>query len=207
MSGWGPHRLPAAPPPQAGPPPPPALPRPGRAWGGRIGHLEFGPGVRAAAPAAAAAAAACWSPLVSNSLHGYSLYGGGGGGGSRSSSRSRRPPASLARLPACPPAAMGRGVVTGNGYQAPRPTPQRPAHARLQRARGGRGVRSSGTPLAVHGACQEGRSLERMRASLDQLPRRGAGLGRRRARLGGLASGKRAWPPGGWRCSGKAKFR
>lgn len=48
--------------------------------------LEFGPGVRATAPAAAAAAAACWSPLVSNSLHGYSLYGGGGSGGGGSAS-------------------------------------------------------------------------------------------------------------------------
>lgn len=78
----------------------PRTSRPGRARGGRIGHLEFRPGVRATAPAAAVAAAACWSPLVSNSLHGYSLYGGGGGGGCRSSSRSRRPPASR-RLPAC----------------------------------------------------------------------------------------------------------
>lgn len=85
----------------------PAAPRtlwPGRARGGRIGHLEFGPGVRATAPAAAVAAAACWSPLVSNSLHGYSLYGGGGGGGGRSSSGSQRPPACLPasrRLPSC----------------------------------------------------------------------------------------------------------
>lgn len=107
--------------PSAGVPAAPRTPRPGRAPGGRIGHLEFGPGVRAAAPAAAAAAAAaaaCWSPLVSNSLHGYSLYGGGGGGGGRSSSRSGRPPRAASL-----PAATGRGVVTGNGYQAPRPTP------------------------------------------------------------------------------------
>ena len=44
------------------------------------------------------------------------------------------PPAPGARPPlaACPPAATGRGVVIGNGYQAPRPTP---STARFQRAR------------------------------------------------------------------------
>lgn len=117
--------------------------------------------------------------MVSNSLHGYSLYGGGGGGGGRSSSRSRRPPASRARPPAGPPAATGRGVVTGNGYQAPRPAPQRPAHARLLRARGGPGVSPRGTPLAARSAHQRGRS------------RRGRGLANRREGGRGLAGGAR----------------
>lgn len=123
---WRGARL--APIPCPGPPPPPALPVPASP-SGRIGHLEFGPGVRAAAPAAAAAA--CWSPLVSNSLHGYSLYGGGGGGGGSSSS-SRRPPR------AARPPRLGGALLPATVTRLHAPPLQRPAHARLQRAREGR---------------------------------------------------------------------
>jgi hypothetical protein len=111
-------------PPSSGVPPPSATaPCPGP-------HRS--PGVRQGVPVAApaASAAACRSALVSNSLHGYSLYGGGGGGAGRSSSGSRRPPARPQRPPAAgarPPqpraALTGRGVAPGNGYQAARPAP------------------------------------------------------------------------------------
>lgn len=84
LGRWVPPRPPPRPPPAESPPA--AAPRQGphRSPGVRRG-------VRVAAPAAAAAA--CRSALASNSLHGYSLYGGGGGGAGRSSSGSRRPPA------------------------------------------------------------------------------------------------------------------
>lgn len=55
--------------PSAGVPAAPRTPRPGRAPGGRIGHLEFGPGVRAAAPAAAAAAAAAAASWAAGAAH------------------------------------------------------------------------------------------------------------------------------------------
>lgn len=123
LQSWG--AGPAAPapatPPAGSPPAATPCPGPHRSPGVRRG-------VRVAAPAAAAAA--CRSALVSNSLHGYSLYGGGGGGAGRSSSGSRRPPARLQRPPAPsarPPrsraALAGRGVAPGNGYQAARPAP------------------------------------------------------------------------------------
>lgn len=111
------------------------------------------PGVRVAAPAAAAAA--CRSALVSNSLHGYSLYGGGGGGAGRSSSGSRRslarPPARSAR-PHLAPARLSLQQPSRGGALRPAtvtrlhaPPPQRPAHARLQRPRRGRAL----SPLAL----------------------------------------------------------
>lgn len=122
------------------------------------------------------AAAACWSPLVSNSLHGYSLYGGGGGGGGRSSSGSRRPPACLPRA-ACPPAATGRGVVIGNGYQAPRPTPSTARPRPPPTGAMGAGRKTLRLPTG----CVQCLSAGVKRARLDQPPRRGAGLGGRRA--------------------------
>lgn len=184
---WGGARL--APIPCPGPPPPPALPVPASP-GGRIGHLEFGPGVRAAAPAAAAAAA-CWSPLVSNSLHGYSLYGGGGGGGGSSSS-SRRPPR------AARPPRLGGALLPATVTRLHAPPLQRPAHARLQRAREGRakGLAASHWLDAVpvrKGVPRE----EEEGPGLSPRGRAGLGGAWREARgLAGLKSGWRAGDAG-----------
>lgn len=151
MSGGG---CAASPPSPVRSPATPALPA-----GQGPGRSHRSPGVLAgssgsgspgAAAAAAAAAAACWSPLVSNSLHGYSLYGGGGGGSGCCSS-------SLG-LPASrrPPALTGWGVVTGNGYQAPCPTPSTARPRPPPTGMGGRGISSCSVPLVDNGACQRG---------------------------------------------------
>lgn len=89
---------------------------------------------------------------------------------------SARPPACLPRA-ACPPAATGRGVVIGNGYQAPRPTPSTARPRPPPTGAMGAGRKTLRLPIG----CVQCLSAGVKRARLDQPPRRGAGLGGRRA--------------------------
>lgn len=115
------------------------------------------------------------------------------------------PPAPTAHPPASrgPPAATGRGVVTSNDYQAPRPTPAarpRPPPTGAEWAR----CEDLRRPVGCPGCQSEGRH-GRVDQSLDQSPRGGRGGA-------GGARGSAGWPAGGtlcpgrWRSSGNARI-